>query len=261
MPIAVLPGSTHSVTVRPRPRSHSASSRHCVALAGAVDSVQDDEKRRHGWSDRYASGDDFAEDGLRLDLVRRQREPLGQPAGRRGGHVKGRPADGHLDEPLALVDLIARLGEPDAQPDRRQAQVGRYHGDSLSAVHGVHHFVGVIARPHERPGDHLREAERPGQHREVVELRRRHEPGDRNVLERRRQVLAQRQHVAADRPQVGEDVEQFFRGLAEAEHQAALGDHLRCQPFDALAAGRACGRNRPGRGPSGTAAAPFRCCG
>ena len=40
------------------------------------------------------------------------------------------------------------------------------------------------------------------------------------------QVLAQRQHVTAHAAQVGEDVEQFFQGFAETQHEAGLGEHF-----------------------------------
>ena len=59
-----------------------------------------------------------------------------------------------------------------------------------------------------------------------VELLRRHEALDRQVIRRRAQVLAQRQQVDADRAQVVHRRDDLGVGLAEAEHQARLDEHV-----------------------------------
>ena len=41
------------------------------------------------------------------------------------------------------------------------------------------------------------------------------------------EVLAQRHEITADRAKVGQRLEDLLRGLAQAEHQAALGEGLR----------------------------------
>src|SRR5207245_3084020 len=54
----------------------------------------------------------------------------------------------------------------------------------------------------------------------------------RHVLESRGQVLSQGEGIATSGAQVSQDAQQFLRGFAQAQHQAALGDSRRLLSFD-----------------------------
>ena len=87
--------------------------------------------------------------------------------------------------------------------------------------------LGVVRRAHQRPRLHVPEAHRAGAAGQRVELRRRHEARDGQVLERGAQVLPHRQDVAAHGAQVAQHGVDLVHRLAQPQHQAALRDRPR----------------------------------
>ena len=86
--------------------------------------------------------------------------------------------------------------------------------------------AGVVAGADERPGLDVLEAERQRLGLHLGELVGVVVALERQVLDRRPQVLADREDVAVDRAQRLERLGQLVAGLAQADHQAALGVDL-----------------------------------
>src|SRR5271157_2236127 len=89
------------------------------------------------------------------------------------------------------------------------------------------HLIGMVAGADEGPAGNLRESERAGDPAQLIEFVGRKIPRDRKVVGRGLEVLPQRQEVATDRPEVGQGFHEFLGGLAQAEHQSALGSRCR----------------------------------
>src|SRR3954470_9636991 len=89
-----------------------------------------------------------------------------------------------------------------------------------------HVLVGVVARPHERPGGDVIEAERVGGVLERLELVGMPEAHDGQVALRRAQVLPHREDLDALLAQRAERLDHLVVALAEPDHQARLGDDL-----------------------------------
>ena len=89
----------------------------------------------------------------------------------------------------------------------------------------VGHFTGVIRRPHERSAGDERETEAAALFADLVELFRSPVAFDRQLSRAGLEVLTDGENVDSNAAQVGCYVEDFVFGLAEAEHQAALGRH------------------------------------
>jgi hypothetical protein len=86
-------------------------------------------------------------------------------------------------------------------------------------------LVGVVAAAHHRAHRGMAEAHRAGlalEHREGVGV---HVAAHRQVVAAGRQVLADGQHVDAVRAHVAHHRQDLVVGLAQADHQAALGGH------------------------------------
>ena len=115
-----------------------------------------------------------------------------------------------------------------------------FHGDSwsrrlrpqavviaLGHARRVRLLVGVVARPHHRTHGGMREAHRRGLALEHAEGIRVHVAPHRQVVAAGRQVLADGQHVDVVRAHVAHHLQDLFVGLAQADHDAALGRHAR----------------------------------
>ncbi len=87
-------------------------------------------------------------------------------------------------------------------------------------------LLGAIARTHQRTGNHFAEAAREAGFPVLRELLRRDEARHRQMVRCRPQVLAQRDDVHVRGAQVVEGLDDFRVALAEAEHEAALGQHI-----------------------------------
>src|SRR6202000_374818 len=84
--------------------------------------------------------------------------------------------------------------------------------------------AGAVGRPHQRPGQHTREAESLGVLRELDELLR-PDPAVHRVMARRgAQVLGDGDDVAARGVQIGQGGAHLVGGFTEAEDEVALGD-------------------------------------
>ena len=87
----------------------------------------------------------------------------------------------------------------------------------------------VIGAADERSGGDVREAFAAGDVAVKIELLGRDVVDDRQVVRRRAEILAQRQDLAADFAQVVHRLEKFRFRFAQPEHDAALGDDVRCK--------------------------------
>ena len=92
----------------------------------------------------------------------------------------------------------------------------------------------MVRRTRQRAGRHHQEALGPGDRLIRLELFRRHEPIDGGVFARRLQVLADGDEVDAGGPHVVHHLHDLFLGLAQADHDAGLGELVRVPLLDHL---------------------------
>src|SRR3954453_12186346 len=109
-----------------------------------------------------------------------------------------------------------------AEVARRAPRSGRRRewSDAGLALRDV--LVGVVARPHERPGGDVLEPEPVGRALERGELVGVPVAHDRKVLLRGPQVLAHREHLDAVLAQDPERLDELVVRLAETDHEARL---------------------------------------
>src|SRR3954471_3229148 len=123
------------------------------------------------------------------------------------------------------IERLFQTVDPSAR--RRDDASGRVEGRRAAAERpelGARHLVaGVVARAHERSGFDVPEAEGQGLGLHLRELVGMVVALEREVLLRGPEVLADRQDVDVDGPQGLECLRQLTPGLAEPDHERALG--------------------------------------
>ena len=92
----------------------------------------------------------------------------------------------------------------------------------------------VIARSHERTRFDVAEAETQRFVSEIIELFWRVEASYGQMIPRGPQLLPDRKNVHVAAAQIAENLDQFFRGLAQTNHHTALGYHTGGEFLDIL---------------------------
>src|ERR1700733_1480777 len=83
----------------------------------------------------------------------------------------------------------------------------------------------MIAGAHQRTGLNVAEAEAQRSLPQLAELLRRVEARNRQVIARRTQILTHGKNVDAAATEIAKHLDQLFRGFAQPNHHAALGDY------------------------------------